>query len=128
MPNETIREPLGIYQKFWGELQSSELYESLKVVHNDPDFESVQYVIKDYLNVELFEVGVKTIMEGLAMNARGRRTNPDVIVAIVTTNPDIIGSCREALSFGINAYPRKVFPTVETARDWIRSFGEKPTS
>ena len=119
MPYETTRESRGIYQKFWGEIASPELYESLKAIPSDPDFASVKYVIKDFLDVEVFDVKVKTIVEGLALNRVWKGTNPDIVVAVVTTNEDIIASCRSAQSYRVDAYPRKVFPTLTAAREWV---------
>ena len=123
MPYQTTRESQGIYQKFWGDVVSPELFESMNVIQDDPDFDSLRFVIKDYLDVALFDVGVKTLLEGLVLNMRGKRTNPHIVVAIVTTNQEIIDASNAALSYRFDAYPRKLFPTLDEARHWIASAG-----
>ena len=122
MPYQTTREARGIYQKFWGDIVSPELFDSLKAIQETPDFASLRYVIKDYLDVNLFDVGVKTLLEGLALNVHWKHVNPDVVVAIVATHPEIIDTCRSALTYQFDAYPRKVFPTRADAEAWIASF------
>ena len=119
MPYQTIREPKGIYQKFWGDVVSPELYEAINVIQDDRDFNTLQYVIKDYLDVELFDVGVKTLLEGLALHTIGKRTNPDIVVAIVATNPEVIDASNAAQAYHFDTYPREVFSTLTEARAWI---------
>ena len=119
MPYQTIREPKGIYQKFWGDVVSPELYEAINVIQDDRDFNTLRYVIKDYLDVELFDVGVKTLLEGLALHTIGKRTNPDIVVAIVATNPEVIDASNAAQAYHFDTYPREVFSTLAEARTWI---------
>ena len=123
MPYETTWEPNGICQKFWGIVESPELFDSLTDVHRDPRFKSLRYVIKDYLDVEVFDVGVKTIVDGLAFNAAAKHRNPHIVVAVVTTDPRIIESSRAALSYRLDAYPRKIFATLAEARAWVNERG-----
>ncbi len=119
MPYQTIREPKGIYQKFWGDVVSPELYEAINVIQDDRDFNTLRYVIKDYLDVELFDVGVKTLLEGLALHTISKRTNPDIVVAIVATNPEVIDASNAAQAYHFDTYPREVFSTLAEARAWI---------
>ena len=56
MPYQTTREARGIYQKFWGDIVSPELFDSLKAIQETPDFASLRYVIKDYLDVNILAI------------------------------------------------------------------------
>jgi hypothetical protein len=125
MSFETIWEPQGIYQKFWGTVSSPELFDSLSDIHHDPRFASIRYVIKDYTGVEIFDVGVKTLLDGRAFNMVAQHTNPDIVVAVVTTNPQIIQASEMASSYRLDAYPRKILPTLADARKWIEGVGKK---
>jgi len=125
MPYQTTWEASGVCQKFWGVVTSPELFDSLTDTHDDPRFDSLHYVIKDYLEVTVFDVGVKTLLEGLALNTVSKRTNPHVVVAIVTTNLQIIESSKAASSYNFDTYPRKIFPTVAEAREWIKATATK---
>lgn len=122
MPYQTNREARGIHQRFWGDIIPPELFDSLKDIPDDPDFPSLRFIIKDYLDVREFDIGVKTLLEGLALNVHWKHINPHIVVAVVTTNPEIIEVCRTALTYSFDAYPRKVFPTLAEARAWIASF------
>lgn len=119
MPYLTLRESHGIYQKFWGRVASPELFESLNAILDAPSFDSVHYVIKDYLDVELFDVGVKTLLEDMVLAMRSKRINRHIVVAIVTTNPEIIDTGNAALSYRLDTYPREVFSRLDEARTWI---------
>ena len=125
MPFETIVEPQGIFQKFWGEVSSPELFDSLSDLNKDRRFASIRYVIKDFTDLEMFDVGVKTLLEGRAFSMVAQHTNPDIVVAVVTTDPQIIQASEMASSYNLDAYPRKIFPTLSDARDWIEEVGKK---
>ena len=119
MPYETTWETNGIYQKFWGVVSSPELFDSLTDLHRDHRFNSIRYVIKDYLGIEFFDVGLKTLLDGRAFNMVAQKENPNIVVAIVTTDPEIVASTALASSYRLDAYPRKIFSTVAEAREMI---------
>jgi len=125
MSYETSWEPRGICQKFWGTVSSPELFDSLTDIHHDPRFDSIRYVIKDLLGVEVFDVGVKTLLDGRAFNLVAQQTNPNIVVAVVTTSPRIVQASEIASSYHLDAYPRKTFPTVADAREWIETVGKR---
>lgn len=125
MSFETIWEPQGICQTFWGSVSSPELFDSLSDIHHDPRFGSIRFVIKDYSNVELFDVGVKTLLDGRAFNMVAQHTNPDIVVVVVTTDPQIIQASEMASSYHLDAYPLKIFAALADARKWIAEVGKK---
>ena len=125
MPYQTIWESAGVCQKFWGVVTSPELSDSLRDVRDDPRFDSLQYVIKDYLDVEVFDVGLKTLVDGHALGMVSKRTNPNIVVAVVATNPQIIESSKSASSYRLDSYPRRIFPTIADAREWIKETKKK---
>ena len=126
MPHETIRETTGLYQKFHGVVTSPELFNSVVAIHNDPGFAALEYVIKDYLEVEVFDVGLKTLIDGHALNLGVQRKNARLIVAVVTTDPNIIEPSLIATSYRLDSYPREIFATVAEARQWIARRLEVP--
>ena len=125
MSYETIWEPQGIYQRFWGVVSSPELFDSLADIHRDPRVATIRYVIKDYIGVDVFDVGMKTLLEGRALSMVAQQANPDITVAVVTTNPEIIQASEIASSYQLDAYPRKTWPTLADARKWIEEVGIK---
>ncbi len=119
MAYETIWESQGIYQKYWGCVSSPEMFDSFSEIHDDPRFASIRYVVKDYIGVDVFDVGVKTLLDDRAFNRLAQHANPNIVVALVTTNPQIIQASEIASAYSIDAYPRKQLPTLAAARKWI---------
>ncbi len=119
MPHETIWEARGICQKFRGVVSSPELFDALTEILNDLRAGEIHYVIRDFLDVELFDVGVKTLLEGRAMSMAIQDRNPDIVVAAVTTRGEIIEAMRAASSYGLDAFPFRVVGSVDEARAWI---------
>ena len=125
MSYKTIWEPQGIYQKYWGCVSSPEMFDSFSEIHCDPRFASIRYVVKDYIGVEVFDVGVKTLLDDRAFNRVAQHANPNIVVALVTTNPQIIRASRMASAYSLDAYPRKQLSTLAEARKWIEEIGMK---
>lgn len=122
MPYETTWETGGVIQKFRGVVSSPELFDALKDLYNDPRLYSLRYILRDFLDVEVFDVGVKILLEGRAASMTIQDRAPDIVVAVVTISPQIIESMKTASSYGLDVYPFKIFPNVAEARDWIAGF------
>ena len=122
MPHETTWEPRGICQKFRGTLSSPELLAALAEIQGDDRVKSVRYLIRDFLAVEVFDLGVKALMEGRVWSVMVADQIPDVIVAAVTASPEFIALTKTASSYGLDAYPFALFPSFEEARAWIAEF------
>ena len=68
---------------------------------------------------------MKTLLDGRAFNLVAQQTNPDIVVAVVTTSPQIIQASEIVSAYHLDAHPRKTFPTVADAREWIETVGKK---
>lgn len=125
MPHETIWEPRGVCQKFRGVVSSPELFDALTEITGDLRAGGVRYVIRDFLDVERFDVGIKTLLEGRALSMAIRDDIPGVAVAAITTSPEVLEAMRVASSYGLDAFPFKTFGNTSDARAWIaESIGE----
>ena len=122
MPYETTWETSGVIQKFRGVVSSPELFDALKDIYHDPRLYSLRYILRDFLEVEIFDVGVKILLEGRASSMMIQDRAPDIVVAVVATSPEIIESMKTASSYGLDVYPFRIFPNVAEARDWIAGF------
>lgn len=121
MPFETVWEPQGVCQKFWGTVTSPELLDALTSIQRNPRIGSLRYVLRDFLGVELFDAGLKAMMEGRAFSILAHKKNPDVVVAMVTTNCQIVQSITMASSYGLDVYPIRIFSSVSEARQWVEA-------
>lgn len=122
MPYETTWETNGVIQKFRGGVSSPELFDALKDLYNDRRLLSLRYIIRDFLDVEVFDAGLKILLEGRISSRMVHDRAPDVVAAVVTTNPEIIESMKAASAYGLDAFPFRIFPTVAEAREWIAGF------
>ena len=124
MPYETTWEPQGVSQKFRGVVSSPELLDALADIQNDSRVRTLRYLLRDFLDVDVFDVGLKVLLEGRVWSAAIRDRIPDIVIAVVTTSPEIIRSMQTASSYGLNAHPFAIFPNVDAARAWIAGFGD----
>ena len=125
MPYETTWETSGVIQKFRGVVSSPELFDALTDIQNGPRVGSLRYLIRDFLDVKVFDVGVKVLLEGRAWSMWVQEGVPEIVIAVVTTSPEIIQSMKVASSYGLDACPFAIFSTIEEARTWVAGFQEK---
>ena len=124
MPYETTWETNGVVQKFRGSVSSPELFDALKDLYNDRRLLSLRYIIRDFLDVEVFDAGLKILLEGRISSRMVHDRAPDVVAAVVTTNPEIIQSMKAASAYGLDAFPFRILPSVAEARKWIAGLHE----
>ena len=125
MPHETTWEAHGVCQKFRGTLSSPELLAALAEIQESPRIKSMRYVIRDFLAVAVADLGLKALREGRVWSSVMLDKTPDVVVAAITTNPELITLMKTASSYGLDAYPFAIFSNEEEARTWIAGFDDK---
>lgn len=119
MPFAIVWEPLGVYKRYWGVITVSEFIDSSAVLHGDRRFDSIRYVINDYLGVAGHEVSEEAIAGIAAISMRGQATNANIRIALVTTDSRIRELAWQFSSRTLASYPTQLFSTVTEARDWI---------
>ncbi len=118
MPFEITWEPNGIYKKFRGQVTATEFMKAIAALHGDSRFDSCRYSINDFLAVEghnISELDVKKYA-GFAIGAAS--TNPNIKVAVVTTDEQIIGLVNFYSAPGRSPFPLKVFASLAEAKEW----------
>ena len=115
-----IWEKRGIVRRFFGKVTGEELAASAIEGQADPRFDRLRYVINDFRDCESIFVAPPTIEEVAARDSGAARTNGNIVIAVVSDDPEILAVsdayAREALS----PYPVKNFSTMEDARAWLR--------
>ncbi|MEY5099099.1 MAG: hypothetical protein RJA36_1818 [Pseudomonadota bacterium] len=122
MPYEIIREPHGVYKRFWGVVTPGEFLASVRGFHSDPQFEHIRYTINDFSATESFAMGEGAIEDTAAINIGASYVNSRYRILAVTEDPVIIGMARkyDAVS---DMPPILVFPTLLDARQWLSASG-----
>lgn len=108
----------GAYKRFFGHLSEQEFLDATLAIESDPRFDSMQFAINDFLGVSSFAVSEKSVRMLSAIDNGAALTNPNIRIAVVTTNPQV-----EALAHiyatAYRPFPVAVFPDLDAAHDWI---------
>jgi hypothetical protein len=102
-------------------MTDEDLIESNKEVYANPQFPNIRYEIFDVSGVTQFEVSSKAVSQVGAMDQEASRRNPNVRVAIITSEPFAIGLSRlysrSHKAMG-GTWRTEMFDTEEAARNW----------
>ncbi len=115
---EIYWEPKGIFRRYFGHVTGPEMTEPVIAMQADPRFDGVRYVILDLLDVETFSVTQADLELIGALDTAAVHSNPRLRLAIVATNPEIVGMVAQYEDVADGAFPTAVFSTVAEARDW----------
>lgn len=119
MAYEIMWETGGVSKRFHGHVSDDELIQSLVQVESDPRFDSIRYVINDFLDVEGFTVSEDGVLMASAIDRGAAQSNPHIRIAVVTTDSQIHELARLYAASPVNAYPTEVFLNDGEARCWV---------
>lgn len=119
MPYRLTWEPRGVYREYFDDVTIAERRASLVAICSDPRFDDLRYSITDYRNVATYEVTRDDTAEVAAFHVAPLRTNPQILIAAVTTRPDIIAVIEEFIGHGFTRVPYRIFPSIGEAREWV---------
>lgn len=85
------------------------------------DFESIRYIVNDFLDIDGHEIDTASVLEALAVNSIGaKRTNPDIRVVVVTEDDRIIAMAKAMSAQPYDdAHEVRHFPTMSAAQVWM---------
>ncbi len=121
MPYRLDWEPRGVYKKLWGFVTAAEYLQSMRDIHGDARFDGLRYAINDFLAVEGFDVGDRTIVDMAAASLGAKHSNSRIHVALVTHDERIRALAGLFASRDLRSFPTRVFATVGEARRWLES-------
>lgn len=120
MPYKNIWERDGVYRRYSNSITGKEVLQAVQDVHGHELFDSIRYVINDFLEVTKHDVSLHDIKSLAAIDKAAALTNPNIKIAIVTTMPTIqtLSSLYGEL---INKSPFtcKIFSCLDEARKWV---------
>lgn len=121
MPYEIHLEPEGVHKRFWGHVTGEELIASSLDLHESPAFETLGYSINNFLSVETYRIDDMDVRLVSGFTIDASHANARILIAIVTRDPQV-RALVEPFRRRIRAsYPVGIFPSLEEARDWIRT-------
>lgn len=117
MPFLLTPEPQGMWTRFSGHVTTAEFLQATLANHKRPEFDDSWYVIHDYSAATSFAINLDEIKLAAVHSAGAFFSNPDVLLAGVTTDPGLLTLM--PLFAQITRYPTRCFATLEQAREWI---------
>jgi hypothetical protein len=122
MPYRIRWEGHGVYQRYFGVITPAEFRQANEEMRSDVRYEGIRYIIADYLEAQ---PGTDITEQELRAWARHERLHyydsPDIVQAIVATDPKNVAYARYYQSLGVSPYCTADFATVTDARRWIAS-------
>jgi hypothetical protein len=122
MPYRIRWEGHGVYRRFYGVITPAEFREANNEMRSDVRYERIRYIISDYLEAQ---PAPDITEQDLRTYARHERLHfydsPDIVQAIVATDPKNVQYARYYESLGVSPYCTADFATVADARWWIAS-------
>jgi len=120
MSNKLIWEPKGLYRKFTGEVIGDEILESNFELQRHPKFESIDFIINDFLEVTGFKIDTnhtKTYAKTDEIAANTKFTLKIAIVVNQDALTELANSYREEMID--KSFECEIFKTLEDARQWV---------
>jgi len=122
MPYRIRWEGHGVYRRFYGVITLAEFREANKEMRTDVRYGGIRYIISDYLEAQpapdITERDLRTYAE---LERLYFFSSPDIVQAIVATDPKTVTFARYYESLGVSPYCVADFATVPEARHWIAS-------
>lgn len=119
MAFEIAWEPRGVCKRFFGYVTDEELLQGLIKVESDHRFDTLRFVINDFLGVEGFAVTEDSVSLLAAIDKAAALSNPNIVIAVVATDAQVQALARLYAGSPMNVYPTEIFPGVAEARSWI---------
>ena len=118
MPVEMIWGLRGVRSRFFGSVTAADLLHHLREVCRHPDFRDLRFSILDFRDAtdavddaDLLEVSTELI--------DSQYTNPNILVAAVTTERESIDHLTRFIGLGVLNRQFQIFSTPDAAMDWI---------
>lgn len=121
----------GVVKTYFGHVTSPEVVESVVLTESDERFDRLHYVINDFLGVQAMD-GVQSDIDAVAAHDVGAAaTNPNIKIAMVTSQPTVIELVQRYLRASGDVFTTRIFPSMAEARAWLQlpraKVGQAPT-
>lgn len=119
MGYELSWESKGLVKRFFGDVTDRQFIDAVIDSESDARFDSLHYVINDFLDVQSFVFTPDDVDYVAAIDKAAAVSNPHIRIAVVTRNPEIIDLSRQYAESPMNVYPTRIFATLAEARAWL---------
>lgn len=119
MSYEIIWETRGVVKRFFGDVTSHDMLQSVVETEGAPQFDDLRFVINDFLGITGVSSSLQDVEEVAAIDSIAAITNSRIKVAVVATSSVIIELAESYIRSPLNQYPTKIFQTLAEARQWL---------
>jgi hypothetical protein len=111
--------PNGVIKRHFGKVTGGEVLAANSKIEGDERFDTLRYVINDFLDCTELAVSPMEIVEIAAIDHAAAATNPDIRVAVVATHPDVVATASSYANDPLTTYTTRVFSSMSAARSWL---------
>lgn len=111
--------PNGVIKRHFGEVTGSEVVAAIAKTEGDERFDTLRYVINDFLDCTGLTVSPLEIVEIAAIDHAAAATNPNIRVAIVATHPAVVATANSYANDPLTTYTTRIFSSMRAARSWL---------
>ena len=112
-------EDRGVVKRYFGQVSSEELLAPVVATEADKRFDTLRFVINDFLEAKSVAFTQADIDLIAAHDMGAAATNPNIKVAVVAAQPEVIDLVQRYMQAAVRAYPTSIFSTMAEARAWV---------
>lgn len=112
-------EDRGVVKRYFGHVSGEELLAPVVATEADRRFDSLRFVINDFLEAKSVTFTQADIDLIAAHDMGAAATNPYIKVTVVATQPEVIDLVQRYMQAAVRAYPTSIFLTMAEARAWV---------
>ena len=109
----------GVVKRYLGQVSGEELLAPVLATEADARFDTLRFVINDFLEATGVAFTQADIDAIAAHDMGAALTNPNIKVAVVATQPEVIDLVQRYMQTSAQAYPTSIFSTMAEARAWV---------
>lgn len=115
----TWEPPSGVIKRHFGLVTGSDLLAAATTTQGNVRFKALRYVINDFSDCTELDVAPVALEEVAAIEQYAALTNPDIHVAIVAPQPNVVAIANTFVNDPFNAYTTRIFNDMTEARSWL---------
>jgi len=112
-------EDRGVVKRYFGQVSSEELLAPVVATEADKRFDTLRFVINDFLEAKSIAFTQADIDLIAAHDMGAAATNPNIKVAVVAAQREVIDLVQRYMQVAMRAYPTSIFSTMAEARAWV---------
>ncbi len=120
MAYQLIWEKKGLWARYFDTFSDSELHESSSEIYGHEQFDSIRYLLVDYLDLEKSELTERAVRIIADLDRAAALRNPDIMIAILTVSVKVLeqGFLYQDAAEGI-PWQISYFDKIADARSWV---------